>query len=150
MCLFLRMRRSSASIRSLQLGVPKATLAKLWKKNKHCETKDFLLHISDRSFFIQRDVQDIRDLSLCQVTTGSSESTALNNTVRGEAIARLYKYDVIKQTYLLGSQEKYSVWREREIPSSQGPVERNEERESKKRGGKKKKQSGRAKTFENK
>lgn len=55
---------------------------------------------------MQRDVKGIHDISLCQVTTGSSESTALNNTVQGEPIAGVYKYDVIKQTYLLSSQEK--------------------------------------------
>lgn len=67
-----------------------------------------------------------------RVTPGSSESTALNNTVQGEPIARVYKYDVIKQTYLLGSQQKYSVWRERGTiqpkPSGAEGRERGEER----------------------
>ncbi len=60
---------------------------------------------------------------------GSSESTALNNTVLDEPIVWVYKYDVIKQTYLLDSQEKYSVWRERQHPTKAQWSGRKRERE---------------------
>lgn len=79
---------------------------------------------------VQQDVQEIHNLSLCRITP---ESTALNNTVQDKPIAWVYKYDVIKQTYLLGSQEKYSVWREGRHPTTAREAEGGE-RERGKRG----------------
>lgn len=76
---------------------------------------------------VQQEVQEMHNLPCCWVTTGG---TALNNTARGEPIAWLYKYDVIKHTYLLDSREKGR-------PFNQGPVEQKGDGLEKEKTGKK-------------